>query len=403
MNYPAQTMLEAREASAMSGALANIRIIDLSRLFPGGYCGMLLAAEGAEVIKIERPDSQDPVRSFLPQKNGLSYWHLALNGGKKSLSLDYRTKEGRGVLERLLRESDAILVSSRPQALCREGLDYPSVRQINPRLIYCSISGFGHYHAKKDSPLHDLNAFGLSGLAQYTKDETPYMGGVPLTGVLAAKDAAFGLLTALAAREKTGEGQHVDASLMRSALGILPTGLAAWLGEQETGYSYPRQRPQYSTYQTADGKYFTVAAMEEKFWQRLCAILELPELAEELADTGKDRETFTRLAAVFAGKTRAAWEEIFQNEEICLTPVYTFAETAEKGLLQEYGLWQNTPVEGFGLLPQLSSSVPLAPAAPPCRRASYPGEDNEAVLSSFGFTQTEIAALAQKGILQQYK
>ncbi|MDR3349605.1 MAG: CoA transferase [Acidaminococcales bacterium] len=384
-------------------ALKNIKVLDLTKLLPGNYCGMLLADYGAEVIKVERPDAPDPLRFFQPLKAGLSYWHLTLNRGKKSLCLDFKREEGRRIFLSLARQADILLESSRPGSMARIGLDYGALREVNPRLIYCSLSGYGQTGKFSARAAHDINALGLAGINHQEGGGDPFIYNVQLAGLSAALEAAFAVLAAVCARALTGRGQAVDISLMRSALSLLPVNFANYMGEKDTGVPmYPRRAPNYCTYRTGDGGHFTVAAMEMKFWRRFCELLEVPELEKDIADVNAHPALFRRIGDIFAQKARAEWEEIFAGEDICVTPVYSLREMMEKGVLAENGMLLNLADKQLGGYRQLNcpavlSETPGIPGA----RARHLGEDNCAVLESLGFSGDEIARLREKGTIAQ--
>jgi crotonobetainyl-CoA:carnitine CoA-transferase CaiB-like acyl-CoA transferase len=215
--------------------------------------------------------------------------------------------------------------------------------------------------------------------------------------------AAFAVLAAVCARDVTGLGQYVDISIMRSALSLLPVSFANYLGEMETGLPmHPRRTPNYCTYRTRDGGYFTVAAMETKFWRRLCELLGVPEIQGDLADLSAHPALFERIGGIFAQKTREEWEGIFAGEDICVTPVYALREMMEKGVLAENGMLLHLSDERLGGYRQLNcpaffSETPGAPGA----RARYLGEDNSALLEKLGFSKREIERLKEKGIIAQ--
>ncbi|MDR2006729.1 MAG: CoA transferase, partial [Acidaminococcales bacterium] len=258
----------------------------------------------------------------------------------------------------------------------------------------------GKYSARA---AHDLNALGLAGVNYQGGDDGPYVYNVQLAGLSAALEAAFATLAAVCARTITGRGQAVDISIMRSALSLLPVNFANYMGEKDTGAPmYPRRTPNYCTYRTRDGGYFTVAAMEMKFWRRFCELLNIPELEKNIDDINAHSVLFERIGSIFAQKTRAQWEEIFAGEDICVTPVYALREMMDKEILAKNGMLLNLFDKQLGDYRQLNcpaflSETPGIPGA----RARYLGEDNHAVLEKFGFSAEKIAKLREKGIIAQ--
>ncbi len=357
-------------------ALENIRVLDLSMLLPGGYCGMLLADFGAEVIKVE-PPAGDPVRAFLPQKDDVGYWHRTLNRNKKSVVLDLKSEAGRAAVLKLAKSADVFLQSYRPGAMNKLGLSYEELSKVNPRLIYCSLSGYGDFSA---AAAHDINICAMAGVL--SGDEGLFMGDAQFSGIMMAQQAAFGILLALQARQATGKGQEVDTTLLRAAFSFLPGALCNAWGEAETGTpSHPRRTPNYNAYRTSDGKYMAVGAHEPKFWRRLCEILDMPDLVEKLKDRTLFPELFARLEEAFRQKTRAEWEEIFAGEDICVTPAYDVKEAVATGLARDCGMELALEDEAFGRYRQFGLPVRLSGTPGDFRRrAPYLGEHNEEVL-----------------------
>ena len=380
-------------------SLQNLRVLDLSKMLPGNYCSMLLADHGAEVIKIDLPDRPEPVRFFQPQKEGMSYWHMILNRGKKSITLDYRSKKGREVFWELVKTSDILLEAFRPGQLDKWGIGYDILKEINPQLIYCAISGYGKKN-KAAHAAHDLNITGLLG-SNYEEGSEPFVGSVQIAGLNGAMHAAFGILTAVNARMLTGKGQYLDVSLMRTAIAMMPVNFSNYRGFKETGIPMmERKRPNYTSYRTKDGKYMMVGSAEFKFWQRLCEILGIVELQDKLNDVAKKEELFDTLGRIFLTKTRSEWEETFKNEDICVTGVYSFLEAAENGCFEKNGMLAEFSDEKLGKYQQLQSPVVFSETpADVSARATYSGENNEGIFSSLGLTKEEMDDLKKNKII----
>lgn len=381
-------------------ALQNIRVIDLTKMLPGDYATMMLADYGADVIKVELPGKEDPIRFFSPQKEGLSYSHLALNRNKKCITLDFRKDEGKNILLELIKTADVLIESFRPGFMATNGLSYDAVKQVNKKIVYCSLSGFGHGHEDQGKPAHDLNIVGLTGCNSEGEKE-PFIGPVQIAGLTGSMQAAFGILAALNARSMTGEGQHVDVAIMRSLLSLLPLDFSNYRGCEEQGtLPYPRRTPNYSTYRTKDGKYFTAGTFETKFWRRLCSLLQIEDKAAELFDETKKEALFETVAHAFAQKTRAEWEEIFKAEDICVTGVYSFNEAAERDCFAENDMLLTLKDEKLGEMQHLAPPVFLsATPAALSSRAAYPGEHNKQIFSELGLSEIELEKLSQKGLI----
>ena len=380
-------------------SLQNLRVLDLSKMLPGNYCSMLLADHGAEVIKIDLPDRPEPVRFFQPQKRGMSYWHMILNRGKKSITLDYRSKKGQEVFLELVKTADILLEAFRPGQLDKWGIGYDILKEINPKLIYCAISGYGKKN-KVARAAHDLNITGLVG-SNYEDGSEPLIGSVQITGLNAAMHASFSILAAVNARTLTGKGQHLDVPLMHTALAMLSVNFGNYVGFKETGIPMmERKRPNYTSYKTKDGKYMTVGSVEFKFWQRLCEILDIVELQDKINDAAKKEELFDTLGRIFLTKTRAEWEEIFKGEDICVTGVYSFVEVAENSCFEKNGMLAEFSDEKLGKYQQLQAPVVFSETpADVSARATYSGENNEEIFFSLGLDKEEIDDLKKNKIV----
>jgi len=357
-------------------ALVGVRVLDLSKLLPGGYCGMLLADLGAEVIKVEDPAGGDPVRYFQPQREGMSYWHLALNRNKKSMTLDLRSSEGRQVLLELVKEADVLLESFRPGLMAKLGLSFEELAKVNPRLIYCSISGLG---GDEEAPAHDINIAGLAGIdpSEYYQEQR-----IPLTGIAGATHGALGIVSALYQRTVSGKGQKVDISLLRSAFALKVPEFSNLLGEKETGVPlYPAVMPNYRTYRTKDDRYIAVGTFEEKFWNRLCELIDFPEGKEKMTNPSKREELTRKMEDIFAEKSLDEWNQLLGSAGICVTPVQTLAEAMENNTMAECGMMIELSDEKIGNYFQIGSPIHFseAPSKIPLR-APFLGEHNEEFL-----------------------
>ena len=381
-------------------ALEGIKIIDFSKWLPGQYCGMVLGDFGADVIKVEDVKG-DVTRGFTPAKEpGMSYWHLMLNRNKRGITVNLKTPAGREVLLRLLKEADVFLEGFRPGYLKMLGLDYESVSKINPRLIYCSITGFGPEGKYKHMPSHDLNVIGLAGVAapEYGTDiSVPSVQVAALGGSL---NAISGILMTLYARERTGKGQLVNVDLYSSAINAEITAISSVIGCRETGMpSFGRTASHYySVYKTKDGRYLSIGTIEPKFWQKMCRLIDLPELESRQFDFANSAEIKEKLAAAFAGKTQAEWLELIGKDEFCVTPIRTLQEALDSSLTTEQSQMLVTKKEDFGDYTYVKSAAKLSDTPGTIRkRAPYLGEHTQEVLESAGYTKEEIAAMHEKG------
>lgn len=381
-------------------ALEGIKIIDFSKWLPGQYCGMVLGDFGADVIKVEDVKG-DVTRGFTPAKEpGMSYWHLMLNRNKRGITVNLKTPAGREVLLRLLKEADVFLEGFRPGYLKMLGLDYESVSKINPRLIYCSITGFGPEGKYKHMPSHDLNVIGLAGVAAPEDGTDISVPSVQVAALGGSLNAISGILMALYARERTGKGQLVNVDLYSSAINAGITAISSVIGCRETGMpSFGRTASHYySVYKTKDGRYLSIGTIEPKFWQKMCRLIDLPELESRQFDFAHSAEIKAKLAAAFAGKTQAEWLELIGKDEFCVTPIRTLQEALDSSLTTEQSQMLVTKKEDFGNYTYVKSAAKLSDTPGTIRtRAPYLGEHTQEVLESAGYTKEEIAAMHEKG------
>lgn len=381
-------------------ALEGIKIIDFSKWLPGQYCGMVLGDFGADVIKVEDVKG-DVTRGFTPAKEpGMSYWHLMLNRNKRGITVNLKTPAGREVLLRLLKEADVFLEGFRPGYLKILGLDYESVSKINPRLIYCSITGFGPEGKYKHMPSHDLNVIGLAGVAAPEDGTDISVPSVQVAALGGSLNAISGILMALYARERTGKGQLVNVDLYSSAINAEITAISSVIGCRETGMpSFGRTASHYySVYKTKDGRYLSIGTIEPKFWQKMCRLIDLPELESRQFDFANSAEIKEKLAAAFAGKTQAEWLELIGKDEFCVTPIRTLQEALDSSLTTEQSQMLVTKKEDFGNYTYVKSAAKLSDTPGTIRkRAPYLGEHTQEVLESVGYTKEEIAAMHEKG------
>ncbi len=380
--------------------LEGIKVVDFSKWLPGQYCGMTLGDFGADVIKVEDVKG-DVTRGFTPAKMpGMSYWHLMLNRNKRGVTVNLKTPAGREVLLRLLKEADVFLEGFRPGYLKMLGLDYETVCKINPRLIYCSITGFGAEGKYRHMPSHDLNVIGLAGVAAQEDGTDISVPSVQVAALGSSLNAVNGILLALYARERTGRGQAVNIDLYSTAVNTQITGISSIIGCRETGMpSFGRTASHYYTvYKTKDGRYLSIGTIEPKFWQKMCTLIGREDLKDRQFDFAHSAELKAALAEAFALKTQAEWLDLIGGEEFCVTPVRTLREALDSDLTTEQSQMLVTKKEDFGDYTYVKSAVKLSETAGAIsRRAPYLGEHTQEVLQGIGYSDEEIAAMHAKG------
>ena len=377
--------------------LEGIKVVDFSKWLPGQYCGMLLGDYGADVIKIEDL-AGDATRKFWPEKApGMSYWHMMLNRNKLGVALNIKKDGGRQALTRLLAEADVFLEGFRPGYLARYGLDYETLHKINPRLVYCSITGFGQNCHK---PAHDLNVIGLAGLNSLDDVGGACVSEVQVSAIGSGLNALSGIAMALLARERTGQGQHLDVNLYATALSMQVTGISSLWGCQETGDTpFGRTAHYYNIYQTKDKRFLTVGTIEPKFWQRFCDLIECPELEKRQFDFAHEAELKKLVASKIAAKTQKEWLELIGAAEFCVTPVCSLDEALRSQLTAQENMLQEQECD-LGKLRYVSGPVKFSDAgAVISRRAPYLGEHTQEVLAALGYSDEAISALSAEGAI----
>ncbi|MFD2570988.1 CaiB/BaiF CoA transferase family protein [Spirosoma soli] len=377
-----------------TGPLVGLRILDLTRLLPGPLGTMLMADMGAEVIKIELPHAPDYVRAFPPYVQGESVNYLAYNRSKRSVLLDYQTPEGQDKFLALVKTADVVVEQFRPGYLTRLGIDYPVARAVNPRIIYVSITGYGQTGPYANLAGHDLNYLALSGVLSLTGEtptEAPTIPGVQLADIAGGSYmGVMAVLSALYARERTGEGQHVDVSMTDAVMPLLSVAYASFAGTSQVPErgTMPLSGglPNYGVYQCRDGKYIALGTLEPKFWERFCTLVNKPDwrMINTYQSPAQLADIKTQIQGVFAEKDRDEWTQVGLEQDILLTPVYGLNELENDPHLQARGmiLRETHPVAG----PIHSIGVPLKFSATPAQPA-WPaptlGEDTDAVLGHF--------------------
>jgi alpha-methylacyl-CoA racemase len=365
--------------------LEGIRVLDFSTLLPGPLATLILAEAGAQVIKIERPERGDEMRSYTPEFGADSVNFALLNRGKESVEFDLKSPEAGEVLRPLIERADVLVEQFRPGVMERLGLGYDELYEVNPRLIYCSITGYGKEGPRAGVAAHDLNYVAEAGLLGLTTgaDGAPTIPQALLADIGGgAYPAVMNILLGLLQRERTGEGAHLDVSMSDNIFTFLYWALGNGMvagdwpepgAELVTGGS-----PRYNIYRTADGRYVAAAPLEERFWQNFCDLL---ELEDKLRDDSKNPEaTLAAVAERIALHPASHWQERFEGHDVCCSVVRSVREAMEDEHFNSRGLFDwvvESETDGRGI-PALP--VPVMPEfRRPERRLGYPslGEANE--------------------------
>jgi crotonobetainyl-CoA:carnitine CoA-transferase CaiB-like acyl-CoA transferase len=396
----------------MSAPLAGIRVLDLSRLLPGPVCTLHLADLGADVVKVEDTEAGDYARSLgLAPPDGDRVYREApsamyrmVNRNKRSIALDLKAAAGREAFLRLAQRADAIVESFRPGVVDRLGVGYAAVAATNPRIVYCSITGYGQTGPYRDRPGHDINYLGYAGVL----DQTGAAGGPPALSNLQVADllggamnASTAVLAALFGASRTGIGTHVDVAMTE---GALAHNIFALHAIETLGHTRARGSdlltggvPCYGVYATRDGRHVAVGALERKFWRALCEALERPDLiAAQLATGGEGNAVRQELAAIFAQQTQAHWIERLAGVECCVTPVLSVDETLVDAQVRDRGMVVTAADGSRQYAPPFRFAGHAFTAA---RAAPLQGEHSAEILRESGFSVAEVAALAASGTI----
>jgi alpha-methylacyl-CoA racemase len=391
--------------------LSDVRVLDLSRLLPGPFCSLLLADLGAEVLKVEDTGMGDYVRWAPPYYGGeemngqgtRSSLYLALNRGKRSVRLNLKTEEGREALLRLAGEYDVLLESFRPGVLDRLGVGYERLREANPGLVYCAISGYGQDGPYAQRAGHDTNYLALNGLLGLSgaADGPPTQAAGQVADLGGgALMAAVGVMAALHERRRSGEGQAVDISMTDGAM--------SWLAMVAGRYFCDGEVPRrgdgqlsggilcYLPYEAADG-WVSCGALEPKFWAAFCNGVGRPDLIEaQFQPPGS--EGWRAVAEVFRSRSRDEWLAFNDEHDCCIEPILDLDEALESELTRARGMVVEVDQPGIGPVRQLGNPIKLGRTpGDPTRPAPGFGEHTEQVLLEAGYSEAEVAAMLESG------
>jgi crotonobetainyl-CoA:carnitine CoA-transferase CaiB-like acyl-CoA transferase len=386
--------------------LAGLRVLDLSRLLPGGYATMVFADLGADVIKVEEPGKGDYIRWMPPfASTGEGGGHLVLNRGKRSITCNLKTEEGRDVLIDLARTADVLVESFRPGVLDRLGVGYAALHDVNPRLVYAAISGYGATGPYVEKAGHDINYLAYAGALSFSgsAESGPWPPGLQIGDIGGGGlQTVVAVLVALRVRDQTGVGQFCDVSMTDGVLswlsihagGYAATGASPLAGAEllNGGYAW------YGTYRCADDRYLAVGALEPQFFHALVQALGVPELEGAHMDRDRQPELRARLEEVFDTKPRDEWLLVLGDIDACVAPVldigeaYADANTKARDMVVDMRLADGTSFPVPGVSPRLTATPGRVGAAPTAL-----GADTAELLAELGRTPEQIDALRAAG------
>lgn len=375
-------------------SLYGVRVLDLTRLAPGPFASQILAELGAEVIKIEEPRRGDPLRAMAPvNAEGVQPLFAMLNRNKRSMTLNLKTPEGKAIAQQLAAKVDVLLEGFRPGVMERLGLDYDTLAEVNPGLVYVSISGYGQTGPYKSRAGHDLNYAALGGFTSLTGgwEGPPGMSGVPIADMVSGLWAVLGTLAALWRRVSSGHGQYVDVGMLDSVVALLGMPLAERLARgrlPEWGETFlTGGRACYNLYRTSDGGYMALGALESRFWRAFCEAVGHPEW---IARHGDPDQTglIAELVALFGERTTAHWTELFATHDCCCEPVLDL----ERMLTHPQVVARGSVRNGYVASPLVRGA--LSPASAPAL-----GEHTAQILASLGLSEDDCRSLRERGVI----
>ena len=398
----------SKNRSKIPGPLRGVKIIDFTRLLPGPMATMLLADMGADVIKVEDPDSPDYVRSFEPMIDGISVFYYALNRNKRSLGINYLSDEGREVINALVREADVLIEQFRPGVMKKFGLDYDTLKAINPKLIYISITGYGQDSSLALAAGHDVNYLAIAGLLGITgtAEGGPVIPGFQAADVAGGSYMAMNAVTAaLYQRERTGAGQYIDLSITDCMLPFMALPFAEYqaIGKRQGigQFQLSGGQANYNIYKCGDGKYIALGSLEPKFWDKICLKLNHPEWRERIINDAEGHKQIRQeLQEIFQTKTRDEWCLFFADSDACISPINELDEIADDPHLNERKLFTSFQV-GDKMIKTIAQPVRFAGnthienwIAPQL------GEDTVAILREMNWSDERIKELIHAKIIK---
>ncbi len=392
-------------------ALDGVRVLDLSRVLAGPFCGMLLADLGADVVKIEDTATGDESRTWPPHKNGESAAYLVINRNKRDMTLDLKQPEGAEILRRMVRDADVLIENFRTGTMESFGLGYDALAAINPRLVYCSISAFGRTGPRAEGAGYEALMQAFSGIMSITGEPggPPVRCGVSFLDLTTGILGAFGVVNALLHRGRTGLGQRVDGSLLATAVSLLNFHAEGYLltgaVPKALGSAHPSLSP-YRNFSCRDGQWVFIAGANDRFWSRLAPALGLPEMATDpkfatnIERVKHRRELEAALEAAIAGHDRAPLLKTLEEAGVPATPVNTVEQVMDDPQTAASGIIERVLHPQLGEIPMVSTPVKFSRMRPGVRTpAPLRGQHTDEVLAAYGYSAAEIAALRAKKVV----
>lgn len=398
----------------MRSPLTGINVLELVRVAPGAFCTMMLADMGADVLKIETPPAADQQND--PEQARRAAFHF-VNRNKRSIAINLKEAKGQSLLHRLAQDADVLVEGFRPGVMARLAGDYTTLSRLNPRLIYCSLSGFGQDGPYRDLPAHDLNYLSIGGVLNLIGEPDRHPA-IPLNIIAdyagASLHGAVGILLALLARQRTGRGQLVDVSYLDTTISLLAAtpvvrdfffnGKTCGRGEGALGGSYPY----YTTYETADGSLLSVGCTEPWLWQNFCRAIGREDLQrfalrpEHFASTADAaaRQAKKDVQDILRQQTRDTWLAFFKDKNVCIGPVYSVDETFQDPQVQARQMLATIEDARYGPVRQAGIAIKLSETPGSIRHVGPAlGEHTDEVLQELGYSETERGRLHQEKVV----
>jgi len=395
----------------MAGALEGLKVVDLSRVLAGPVCTMMLGDLGADVIKVERPGSGDETRAWgPPYAETESAYYLCANRNKRSICLNLKEDRGKEIVKKLVADADVLVENFKTGTMAKMGLSYEDLRKINPRLVYCSITGYGQTGPDKEQPGYDFAVQGRGGIMSITGEVegSPMKVGLAIVDVTAAMNATISILAALQERERTGEGQYCDIALLDSQLGWLINRASNYLISGAEPKRYGNGHPNICPYDAmkASDRWFNLAVGNDAQFRHMCEVIGADELASDPRftmnpDRVENREELLRLlGSYFSRKTAEEWLELFRGEKIACAPINTIPEVMADPQVAAREMVVDMPHPTAGSVKLVGSPLKLSNS--PAEYKRHPpllGEHTEEVLKEMGFGSRDIDVLREEGVV----
>ena len=391
----------------MSYPLKNLKILDFTYLLPGPYGTMMLADLGADIIKVENPNNPDMLRMLPPIVNGISAVYAHINRGKKSLALDLKSPEAKDIIYKLIKDYDIVIEQFRPGVMEKLGFGYNDLKNINPSLIYCSLTGYGQTGSYSQRAGHDINYMALSGVDSFSGKKTtgPSLHGIQIADIASgAKNMVIGILAAYIKRQATGQGDHIDISITDGVFSMSAFTTAAYL----EGETLPQPETQmlngggiYDYYATSDGRYLSVGPIEPKFFQSFCQAIGYTDILNNI-DFSPEAVLMHKknIAKIIASKPLSHWITVFSSIDACIEPVRTLEEAIANPPLSERNMIVSiTDVKG-STFKQIGNPIKFSSQNYIAQSAGVSlGYNNDEILQSIGYNKDTIEQLYKTKVI----